>query len=354
MIPYGRQTINDDDIKAVVEVLKSDWLTTGPKIAEFEAAFAEYVGADHAIAFSNGTAALHGAVSSLELPEGSEIITTPLTFVATANSILYSNCVPVFADVREDTLLLNPESVAKEINSKTRAIMPVDYAGQPCEYDELKELAEEHDLAIISDACHSLGAYYCSYNTGPLVDMTVFSLHPVKLITSGEGGMVTTENGNLASYLRGFRNHGRGPLGSEFLGYNYRMTDIQAALGLSQLRRADEFLHQRKLVAEIYDRYFSNNDKVTPLAVREDVYHAYHLYVIKVDDRAKAMKLLNDAGVTTTIHYPLIHKHYSYHREFWANCPVAERVANNIISLPIYPTLTMGEQMVVIKALERL
>jgi len=302
MIPYGRQTISEGDIQAVVGVLRSDWLTTGPEVQKFESAFAEYVGAKYAISFSNGTAALHAAVSSLRLPDGAEIITTPMTFAATTNSILYSNCVPVFADVEEDTLLIDPESVEERITDKTRALLVVDYTGQPCNYDALRKIAEKYRLTLIADACHSLGAIYNGTKVGTLADMTTYSFHPIKLITTGEGGMVTTDDGGAAEYLRTFRNHGRNKSVMEFLGYNYRLTDIQCALGTSQLKRADEFLNARRTIAKVYDFWFSQNDRVTPLTVRNNIEHAYHLYVVKLADRVRAIEALNNVGVTTTIH----------------------------------------------------
>jgi len=356
MIPYGRQTIEEDDIQAVVEVLKSDYLTTGPKVEEFEEAFAEYTGARYAVSFSNGTAALHGAVSWIE-PNSRryEIITTPITFAATANSILYSDFAPVFADVEEDTLLIDPESVEAAITNRTVAIIAVDYAGQPCDYDALQRIANKHDLLLIADACHSLGATYKGVRVGNLADMTVFSFHPVKLITTGEGGMVTTNNKDIADFLRAFRNHGRQDGVMEFLGYNYRLTDIQCALGTSQLKKIDIFLSCRRDIAGIYDSAFDKTDKVTPLSVKENVRHAYHLYVVKLENRKEAIKLLNKAGITTTIHYPPVYTHREVYPYFCkAEYPVTERVSAQILSLPMYPMLPVNDQIRVIGSLMKL
>lgn len=356
MIPYGRQTIEEDDIQAVVEVLRSDWLTTGPKVEEFEEAFAEYVGAKYAVSFSSGTAALHGAISIVEptrnIQHTSEIITTPMTFVATANSILYADYRPVFADVNRDTLLLDPKEVEAAITDDTVAIIAVDYAGQPCDYDTLRGIADWNNLFLIADACHSLGATYKSEKVGTLADMTVFSFHPVKLITTGEGGMVTTNSKDYAEILRAFRNHGRenGIMG--FLGFNYRLTDIQCALGLSQLKKANKFLELRREIARGYDYYFNMTDEVTPLSVRKDVEHAYHLYVVKLKDKKNACDRLNAVGVTTTTHYPLIYnQHRPYYTYFYGDCPNAEMTNYNILSLPIYPTLSHRDQRTVIDAL---
>lgn len=357
MIPYGRQTIEEDDIRAVVEVLKSDYLTTGPKVKEFEEAFAEYVGAKYAISFSSGTAALHGAVGAIESSfYRSEIITTPVTFVATANSILYSGFVPVFADVEAATLLINPESIEAAITDKTIAIIAVDYAGQPCDYNALGKIANEHNLILIADACHSLGATYRGVRVGNLADMTIFSFHPVKLITTGEGGMITTNQEETWRFLRAFRNHGRQDGVMRHLGYNYRLTDIQCVLGLSQLKKIDRFLSCRHDIAAIYDNAFNKTDKITPLSVKENVCHAYHLYVVKIENREKAIKLLNNVGITTTIHYPLIFNHHDkvYWMYYRGTCPYAEITNSSILSLPIYPTLSLSDQMVVINTLMQL
>lgn len=360
MIPYGRQTIEDDDIQAVVEVLKSDYLTTGLKVEEFEEVFAEYTGAKYAVSFSSGTAALHGAVSwvkpnSQVIASKYEIITTPITFAATANSILYSDFAPVFADVEEDTLLIDPESVEAVITNRTVAIIAVDYAGQPCDYDALQRIANKHDLLLIADACHSLGATYKGVRVGNLADMTVFSFHPVKLITTGEGGMVTTNNKEIVEFLRAFRNHGRRGGVMEFLGFNYRLTDIQCALGISQLKKIDRFINCRRDIADVYDSAFDKTDKVAPLSVKENVRHAYHLYVIKLENREKAIKLLNNAGVTTTIHYPPVYTHREVYPYFCKDdYPVTEEVSKQILSLPIYPNISLGDLMTVINTLLQL
>ncbi|MEM4724963.1 MAG: aminotransferase class I/II-fold pyridoxal phosphate-dependent enzyme, partial [Candidatus Hadarchaeum sp.] len=244
LLPYGRQSIDEDDIQAVIEVLRSDWITTGPKVAEFEEAFAEYVGAKYAVSFSSGTAALHGAAFAAALGPGDEAIVTPMTFCATANCVLYQGAKPVFADVCPDTLNIDPEEVACKITPHTKVLLPVDYAGHPADLDPILELADRHRLAVIEDACHALGAEYKGRRVGGISHMTVFSFHPVKHITTGEGGMVTTNDAELARRLRIFRNHGidsnarqRQAEGQWYyemveLGYNYRLTDIGCALGL--------------------------------------------------------------------------------------------------------------------------
>src|SRR5258708_10163976 len=249
LLPYGRQSLDDADVQAVVEVLKSDWLTTGPKIAEFEERFAEWVGARHAVSFSSGTAALHGAAFAAGLGHGDEAITTPMTFCATANCILYQGAMPVFADVSADTLNLDPNEVSKKTSSKTKAIIAVDYAGHPAALDELRQLAKKQvqRALLIEDASHALGAEYRGKRVGRIADISVFSFHPVKHLTTGEGGMVATNDARLAKTLRRFRNHGissearqrqeSGPWVFEMvlLGFNYRLTDIPCALGPSQI-----------------------------------------------------------------------------------------------------------------------
>src|SRR5882672_752175 len=281
LLPYGRQSLDDGDIQSVVEVLKSDWLTTGPKVGEFEERFAAWVDAKHAVSFSSGTAALHGAAFAASLQSGDEAITTPLTFCATANCVLYQDATPVFADVSADTLNLHPQEVAKRISSRTKAIIAVDYAGHPADLTAFRELAAQHGLILIEDACHALGAEHAGRRVGSIADMTVFSFHPVKHLTTGEGGMVTTNDSKLADTLRRFRNHG---ISSEarqrqesgqwayemvLLGFNYRLTDIACALGLSQLEKLEANLARRRAIAARYTRAFRELPGVEAPVVRD-------------------------------------------------------------------------------------
>ena len=310
LLPYGRQSIGEDDIQAVVDVLRSDWLTTGPKVAEFEEAFAAWVGAKHAVSFSSGTAALHGAAFAAGLKPGDEAITTPMTFAATANCVLYQGATPVFADVSTDTLNLDPEQVAARITARTRAVLPVDYAGHPADLDAILELAARHGLIVIEDASHALGAEYRQRRTGGISHMTVFSFHPVKHLATGEGGMVTTDRADCAEALRRFRNHG---ISSEarqrqtagqwhyemvLLGFNYRLTDMACALGLSQLKKLEANLVRRREIAERYSTAFAGLAGVTLPAVRADVNPAWHLYPIRLNlekltaDRAQIFRAL--------------------------------------------------------------
>ncbi|HEX4484937.1 MAG TPA: aminotransferase class I/II-fold pyridoxal phosphate-dependent enzyme, partial [Terriglobales bacterium] len=261
LLPYGKQSIDDADVAAVVEVLRGDWLTTGPKVEEFEHALAEWVGAKFAVSFSSGTAALHAAAFAAGLKDGDEAITTPMTFAATANCVLYQGAVPVFADVFDDTLNISPEQIEAKITYRTRAVLPVHYAGHPVNIDSVLEVAERHGLVVIEDACHALGAEWRGRRVGGLAHMTVFSFHPVKHITTGEGGMVTTNDPKLAEVLRRFRNHGissearqRQAAGQWFyemvlLGFNYRLTDIGCALGIRQLQKLGQNLFRRRQIA---------------------------------------------------------------------------------------------------------
>jgi perosamine synthetase len=371
MLPYGRQAIDDDDVRAVVEVLRSDWLTTGPKVAEFEEAFAAKVGAHHAVSFTSGTAALHAAAWAAGLKQGDQAITTPMTFCATANCVLYCGAQPVFADVEPDTLLIDPEEVARAITPRTRALLPVDYAGHPAALDALMELAQKHHLVVIEDSCHALGARYRGRPAGSIAHMSVFSFHPVKHITTGEGGMVTTSDAQLAARLRLFRNHGissdhrqRERAGSWFyemvdLGYNYRLTDIQCALGMSQLRKLDASIARRRGIAAAYDSAFRHLRAVRPLAVRDAVEHAYHLYVVQFEtelleaSRAEIFAALRAEGIGVNVHYIPVHLHPYYRERLQTRpglCPVVEAAYERIVSLPMFPAMTDRDVEDVIEA----
>ena len=357
LLPYGRQSVEEADIQAVVEVLRSDWLTTGPKIAEFEEAFAAYVGASHAISFSSGTAALHAAAFTADLKAGDQAITTPLTFAATGNCILYQGATPVFADVSPDTLNLNPEKFAERITPKTRAVFPVDYAGHPADLTAILEIARKHGLIVIEDACHALGAENKGVRVGSIADMTVFSFHPVKHITTGEGGMVTTNNPHFAETLRRFRNHGissdarqRHSAGQWYyemvlLGFNYRLPDIVCALGLQQLKRLESNLARRRAVANRYTAVFRDMLGIVPPAVRSEVNPAWHLYPIRLDlktfvvDRAQIFRALRAENIGVNVHYIPVHWHPYYRERFGykgGEFRVAEDAYAQLISLPMF------------------
>lgn len=357
MIPYGKQTIDAEDIEAVVEVLQSDWLTTGPKVDEFERAVADLVGAKYAVAVNSGTAALHAAMHALGIGPGDEVIVPAMTFAATANCVVFQGGTPVFADVDPETLLIDPSSVENRISPKTRAVIAVDYAGQPCDYDALAAITREHDLALVADACHSLGGRYKNRPVGTLAALSAFSFHPVKHITTGEGGMITTDDPQLAEKMCLFRNHGittdhrqRNAKVSWFyemteLGYNYRITDFQCALGLSQLNKLSGWIARRQEIASRYGEAFRDMPTVRPLTVRADAGHAYHLYVVRLRgvDRETAFSGLRADGIGVNVHYIPVHLHPFYQQRFGTfpgMLPVAEKAYGEVLSLPMFPAMS--------------
>ncbi|HOA76438.1 MAG TPA: UDP-4-amino-4,6-dideoxy-N-acetyl-beta-L-altrosamine transaminase [Thermosynergistes sp.] len=372
-IPYGRQWVTEEDIKAVSDVLRSDWLTTGPKVEEFEEAFAAKVGSRYAVALSSGTAALHAAALAACIGPEDEVITTPMTFAATANCVLYQGGRPVFSDVEPETLLVDASKIEEKITPKTKAIIAVDYAGQPCDYDELKSIAKRHNLTLIADACHALGATYKGRNVGTLADMTVFSFHPVKHITTGEGGMVTTDDPELAKRVRVFRNHGitsdhreRERCGSWFyemvdLGFNYRLPDINCALGLSQLKRLDQNVSRRRELAAFYNEAFSKIEAVRPLTQKADRKSSWHLYVVKLDlskiraTRKDVFSSLRDEGIGVNVHYIPVYWHPYYQKLGYKKglCPVAEKAYEEIVTLPLFCAMSDSDAAQVVSAVKK-
>jgi UDP-4-amino-4,6-dideoxy-N-acetyl-beta-L-altrosamine transaminase len=373
LLPYGRQSLDDDDIQAVVNVLQSDWLTTGPKVVEFEERFAARVGARHGVSFSSGTAALHGAAFAAGLGPGDEGITTPLTFCATANCILYQGAMPVFADVSADTLNLDPQEVSRKISARTKAIFAVDFAGHPAALDELGELAKGRGAFLIEDACHALGAEFQGKRVGGIADMTVFSFHPVKHLTTGEGGMVATNDARLAETLRRFRNHGissearqRQEAGQWFyemvlLGFNYRLTDIACALGLSQLEKLPANLARRREIAAQYTEAFRDLNAIVVPAVREEAHPAWHLYPIRLNlemlavGRGEVFRSLRAENIGVNVHYIPVHQHPYYRERFGSEeiYPVAEDAYGRLISLPMFHSMTAQDVEDVIRAVRR-
>lgn len=375
LLPYGRQQIDADDIAAVVEVLQSDWLTTGPTVGAFESAFAEAVGAKHAVAVTNGTAALHAAAYAAGIGPGDEVIVTPMTFAASANCILYQGGTPVFADVQPGTLLIDPVQVEARITPRTKAIVAVDYAGHPADYDALRALAEQHNLTIIADACHAIGGRYQARPVGTLADLNTFSLHPVKHMTTGEGGVITTDNDAFAANMRIFRNHGitsdhrqRAESGGFFyemvdLGYNYRITDFQCALGLSQLKKLTGWVKKRQQIADWYSSALADIDYVHPLAVRPNVEHGYHLYMVQFDldklamTRAEVFQALRAENIGVNVHYIPVHYHPYYRERFGTGpglCPVAEAAYERLITLPMFPAMHEADVHDVVHAIRKL
>lgn len=372
-LPYGHHHVDEADIRAVVGVLRSDWLTTGPMVPKFEETFAAKVGSRYAVALSSGTAALHGAVFAAGIGTGDEVITTPLTFVASANCVLYQDGTPVFADIQADTLNIDPTQVAIKITSRTRAIIPVDFAGQAADYDELAAIAEEHGLVVIEDAAHALGATYKSRNIGTMATMTVFSLHPVKHITSGEGGVVTTDDPELARRLRIFRNHG---ITSEVrerlsegawlyemaaLGYNYRLTDVQCALALSQLDKLEAWLARRRAIAARYNAAFCEMPELEPPVIRADRDPAWHIYVIRLNlarlrvGRAEVFRALRAENIGVNVHYILVtwHPYYQKLGHTKGEVPAAEEAYERVLTLPLFPGMDEVDVEDVIVAVQK-
>ena len=374
LLPYGRQTIDESDIQAVVDTLRSDWLTTGPKVNEFEEAFAAWVGARYAVSFSSGTAALHGAAFAAGLGAGDEAITSPLTFAATANCVLYQGATPVFADVSADTLNLDPEQVRRAVTSRTKALLPVDYAGHPADLETMREIAERNGLTVIEDACHALGAEYRGRRIGGVSHMTVFSFHPVKHLTTGEGGMVTTDNVAFAETLQKFRNHGISSHARDrqregqwhyemvLLGFNYRLTDIACALGLRQLGKLEGNLVRRREIAARYAAELGAVRGIAIPAVREEVLPAWHLYAVRLElgklsaGRGEIFRALRAENIGVNVHYIPAHLHPYYKERFGyrgGEFPVAEAAYESLISLPMFHGMTDGDVEDVVRAVEK-
>jgi perosamine synthetase len=334
-------------------------LTTGPAVDAFEAAICAYTGARYAVAVSSGTAALHAAMHAVGIGPGDEVIVPPLTFAATANAVVFCGGRPVFADVRPESLLLDPDCVADRITSRTRAIVAVDYAGQPCDYDELASVAKRHHLVLVADACHALGGRYRGRNVGTLANLNTFSFHPVKHITTGEGGMITTDDRRFADRMRMFRNHGinsthreRTEKGSFLyemidLGFNYRISDFQCALGASQLRQLPGRLQQRSAIAKAYDERLGTVPGIERVEQLAERVSAYHLYVIRlpqdgVASRNEVFERLRQQDIGCNVHYIPVHFHPFYRDRFGYGeglCPVAERAFEQVLSLPIFPQM---------------
>ncbi len=370
-LPYGKQWIDDEDIAAVVDVLKSDFVTQGPAIERFEQAIAGYVGAKYVVAFCNGTAALHGACYAAGIGRGDEVITTPITFLASSNCVLYCGGTPVFADIRPDTYNLDPDDAARKITQNTKAIIAVDFSGQPAESDRFSKLARENGLVFIQDAAHSLGATYEGRKVGALADMTMFSFHPVKHVTTGEGGVIATDSEEYRDKLLAFRSHGMtkdpaqlerndGPWYYEMqsLGYNYRMTDIQAALGASQMRKLDRFVERRREIAEQYNRAFADCPSILTPYQHPEANSSWHLYVVRWRqgiDRAAAFAELRERNIGVHVHYIPVYKQPYYRDLGYADsqCPEAEAYYEEAMSLPIFPAMTDEDVHDVIHAVLR-
>ncbi len=373
-IPYGKQSICEEDIAAVTEALRSDWLTQGPKVEEFEKKIAKYCGARYAVAVSNGTAALHLAVLAADFGSGDEVITSPITFVASANCIVYAGATPVFADIRSNTYCLNPAEVEKRICPATKGIIPVHFAGQPCDMDAIGKLAQDNKLVVIEDGAHAIGASYHvegkTHKVGSCIhsDMTIFSFHPVKHMTTGEGGMITTNSDELYEKLLLLRTHGitkdpskltrqDGPwyYEQQTLGFNYRITDFQCALGISQLEKLDGFVCRRREIAVAYNDAFSGGEKLLIPFEAEQAQSSCHLYMLQFDslDRLKVFNRLREKGLGVNVHYIPVHLQPYYQENFGYNTgdfPEAEAYYARAITLPLYPMMTQEDVAYVINA----
>jgi len=373
-ISYGRQNITQEDIDLVVETLKSNYLTQGPLVKEFEEKFATYVGAKYAVAVTNGTDALHLCNLALKIKKGNKIITTPITFVASANASLYCGSEIDFVDIDKETYTIDLDKLEEKLNNVPKGtytgIVPVDFAGYPVDVERLRSIANKYGLWILEDACHAPGGYftdskninqYCG--NGAFSDLQIFSFHPVKHIATGEGGMVTTNNEELYKKLKLLsshgitkddeiieENHGGWYYEMHELGYNYRLSDINCALGVSQLKRAKQGVELRNKVADKYNEAFKNISKVKTPFVADNIYHAYHLYVIQIDDRKGLYDYLREHNIFTQVHYIPVHLQPYYKKLGWekGDFPIAEAYYEKALSLPMFPTLSTEEQDFVI------
>jgi perosamine synthetase len=373
LLNYGHQWVDDQDIQAIVDVLKGDWLTTGPAVGAFENAVSSYLGVKEGVAVNSGTAALHAATHAAGLGKGDEVIVTPISFVASANCILYVGATPVFADVDPETLNISPIEIEKQITHKTKAIIAVDYAGQPCDHAAIRKIAEDHRLIVIEDASHALGATYCNQPVGTLQDLTTFSFHPVKHITTGEGGMVVTNDPSIAKKMRSFRTHG---VDVDFhkraeenlwlydvvkLGYNYRLPDISCALGISQMKKLDQWLSRRRWIANHYREAFEDLPEISWLRTMDNCNPAWHLFVIKLNfdrlrvGRKEIFQALRAENIGVNVHYIPIpwlkfYQDLGYARGNW---PAAEQAYEQILSIPIFPAMSDDDVEDVIKSVRK-
>lgn len=378
-ISYGRQNITEEDIQAVVETLKSDFLTQGPKIAEFEQNFAKYVGAKYAVAVCNGTAALHLSAMALDVQPSDNVIVTPMTFAASANCVRYCGGNVCFCDINSENYLLDLDKLQQLLESKPagyyKGIIPVDFAGYPVNMETLKEIADKYELWIIEDACHAPGGYFIDSSgqkqlcgNGKFADLTCFSFHPVKHIATGEGGMITTNSQKLYEKLLLYRTHGITKNADKMnenhggwyyemleLGYNYRLTDFQAALGISQLKRADAGLARRQEIAQKYIDGFQNIKGIKLPKVAQGFYHAYHLFVIQVENRLELYNYLRENNIFAQVHYEPVHllPYYKQLGNKQGDMPVAENFYAHCLSLPMYPSLADEEQYYVIEKIKK-
>ena len=375
-VPFHRPEITEDEIQSVVATLRSGWLTTGPKVKRFEEQFAGYLGCRHAVAVNSGTAALHLALDAVGIKEGDEVIVPTMTFAATAEVVFYLKAKPVLVDCRPDTLNIDPEQIENAITSKTRAIIPVHFGGQPCEMDRILEIARQYKVKVIEDAAHALPASYRDKKVGAIGDITCFSFYATKTITTGEGGMATTENSEWAERMRMMSLHGishdawkrytkEGSWYYEILnpGFKYNLTDIAAAIGIEQLKKCDEFRKAREKIAKIYDTSFADLEEIQTPVRRSGTEHAWHLYVIELNldhlqiTRNQFIDALREEQIGTSVHFIPLHLHPYYRDKFGyhpSDFPNASSAFERIVSLPIYPRMTEADVESVIGAIRKI
>ncbi|UCH71945.1 MAG: UDP-4-amino-4,6-dideoxy-N-acetyl-beta-L-altrosamine transaminase [Thermoplasmatales archaeon] len=371
-IPYGHQCIDEKDINEVTKVLRSDWITQGSKIEEFEKSVSQYTGAKYAVAVSSGTAALHIAAIAAGIKKGDEVITTPLTFVASSNCVLYCGGKPVFTDIETQVPNIDPRDVKRKITKKTKALIPVDYSGHPCELDEIYEIAKKENLVVIEDAAHGLGAKFRDTKIGSckLSDMTILSFHPVKHITTGEGGMVLTNDKEMYDKLIKLRNHGNtknnlkrneGPwfYEQQMLGFNYRITDFQCALGLSQLKKLNDFVKKRRKIVETYNKEIKNPNLIKLPVEKKYCKSSWHLYYIQIKSPGKRKQIfekLRAKNIGCQVHYIPVYLHPYYQDIGYRRglCPNAEGFYKKVISIPLFPTMKNSEIDYIVETLNKL
>ena len=357
MIPVAKPLIGEEEIEEVEKVLRSGFIAQGPRVAEFEEAFASYVGTKYAIATTSGTTALHLSLLALGIGSGDEVITTPFSFAATGNCALYVGARPVFVDIDPQTFNLDPNQIESAITEKTKAILPVHLYGQPAKMDQIKEISEEHDIPVVEDAAQAHGAMFHDQMIGSIGDMACFSFYPTKNMTTSEGGMITTNNTELAEVARILRAHGeKERYHHSVLGYNFRMTDIAAAIGLVQLKKLDDFNQKRIENAEYLTEHLKGISSIEPPFVSPQVKHVFHQYTVRVKDgkRNDVMNFLNQEGIGTGIHYPVpIYKQELYQNLGYNDkCPETEKATSEVLSLPVHPSLSVEELETIVISLE--
>lgn len=356
-VPIAKPIIGEEEIENVVEVLKSGMIAQGPKVMEFEEKFANWIGAKYGIATNSGTSALHVALLACGIGEGDEVITTPFTFIASGNAIVYTGATPVFADIDLDTYTIDPDKIEDLITDKTKAILPVQLYGQAADMDKIREIAEKHDLKIIEDAAQAHGAEYNGEKVGTLGDMACFSFYPTKNMTTSEGGMITTDDEELAKKAQMFRAHGASErYHHDEIGYNFRMTDIAAAIGLAQLKVIDEFNDKRIRNANYLNEQLKDVEGIVTPKSPDNYKHVYHQYTILVEkgNRDEWVEFLTNKGIGTGIHYPIPLYNQPIYKKLGieGDCPLAEKAADNVISLPVHPSLTKEDLNLVVDAVK--